>query len=81
MRRTVYVGAMDIDEYIAVYQAPADLVRLQMRFMLRGIQLRRRLYPDLDEQPFTWRGAPTWRVELDEDDIVEWDLAAHSPAA
>jgi phytanoyl-CoA hydroxylase len=81
MRRTVYIGAMDIDEYVAVYEAPEALVRLQMRFMLRGIQLRRRLYADSDEAPFCWRGDAAWHVDLSEEDVVEWDLPAHSPAA
>jgi hypothetical protein len=79
MRRTIYVGAMDIDDYLTTYQAPPELVRLQMRFMLRGVQLRQRLDYTRGEEPYEWKGDPQWRVDLAEDDPVEWDLPAHAP--
>ena len=75
-RRTIYVAAMDIDDYLASYEPTPELVLMQMRYMARGIQLRRSL-PYLEgEREYTWTGDHRWRVDLDESDYVDWGLPA-----
>jgi hypothetical protein len=49
---------------------------MQMRYMLRGIQLRRSLPYLADEKPFKWTGSREWRLDLADDDYVDWGLPA-----
>jgi ectoine hydroxylase-related dioxygenase (phytanoyl-CoA dioxygenase family) len=79
LRRTVYIGAFAIDEYMEFYEATPEYVRLQMRNMFKTIQLRQTL-PYLDgEEPYVWKGSPEWKVDLEPDAFVEWDLPASYP--
>lgn len=75
-RRTIYVAAMDIDDYLESYDATPELVLMQMRYMERGIQLRRSLSYLRDEREFAWSGSRKWRVRLAEDDYVDWGIPA-----
>jgi ectoine hydroxylase-related dioxygenase (phytanoyl-CoA dioxygenase family) len=71
-RRTIYIAAIDIDDYLTFYNVTPEKVRLEMRYMARGIQLRRSLYRD--EEPYTWSGADKWRADLATDDFVDWGM-------
>lgn len=76
LRRTLYIGAFGIDEYMDVYKATPEYVKLQMRNMFKTIQIRPTL-PYLDgEEQYTWKGDDEWFVEVGPEDFVEWDLPA-----
>lgn len=76
LRRTVYIGAFGIEEYMEVYGASREYVKLQMRNMFKTIELRSQL-PYLDgEEPYEWKGDDEWRIDVGPDDFVEWDLPA-----
>lgn len=72
MRRTVYIAAIDIDDYQSFYNVTAEKVRLEMRYMARAIQLRRSLHPD--EEPYVWKGSDQYRADLAEDDFVDFGM-------
>ena len=79
VRRTIYFGTFGIDPYMHEYQASDTLVKLQMQYMFRGIQLRRKMAYSQAEQPFAWKGSAAWQVDLDEADHVEWGVPSARP--
>ena len=80
LRRTIYFGTFRIDPYMNEYDASASLVKLQMQYMFRGIQLRQKLAYLQGEQPFAWQGSLAWRIDLGETDHVEWGVPSARPS-
>ena len=58
------------------FDATPEMVLMQMRYMVRGIQLRRSLPYLRDGREFAWSGSRKWRVRLAEDDYVDWGIPA-----
>ena len=79
LRRTIYFGTFGIGPYMSEYEASASLVKLQMQYMFRGIQLRQKLAYLQGEQPFAWKGSAAWQIDLDETDHVEWGVPSARP--